>query len=292
MATNTPNYNLVKPAQTDFYNVNDFNGNSDKIDAALKALADLIGGISVSDLRNTLTSHIADNTKHKTADDITRIANAAQKTGDTFSGNIVVQKVSPGMYFLNPNGTKQLGILYNVNDTNDFGITFRKDTEDFLRVTASRNVQFQDASGVWSSLADLKSSVSDGKTLVANAITGKGVVTSPTAEFATMATNIGLIMTGQKAGGIGSGIGASGTLTVSGLTFKPKLIAYWNNNSGTFSNFTGNYVESGFGASFYEVNYSVITTTKVTGSFTVNATGFAVNTGTQGTNNISWIALA
>lgn len=35
MATNTTNYNLKKPAQSDFYNVEDFNGNMDIIDEAL-----------------------------------------------------------------------------------------------------------------------------------------------------------------------------------------------------------------------------------------------------------------
>lgn len=36
MATETTNYGLKKPAQTDAYNVDDFNDNMDKIDAALK----------------------------------------------------------------------------------------------------------------------------------------------------------------------------------------------------------------------------------------------------------------
>lgn len=40
---------------------------------------------------------------------------------------------------------------------------------------------------------ELKNYVSDGKSLVANAITNKGVTTSPTASFSTMATNIGRI---------------------------------------------------------------------------------------------------
>lgn len=43
MATNTENYGLVKPDDEDFYNVEDFNGNADKIDAALKVLADAMG---------------------------------------------------------------------------------------------------------------------------------------------------------------------------------------------------------------------------------------------------------
>ncbi|MEA4934802.1 MAG: hypothetical protein VB071_14655 [Lawsonibacter sp.] len=40
MASNTPNYDLKKPATTDFYNVEDQNANMDKLDAALKVLAD------------------------------------------------------------------------------------------------------------------------------------------------------------------------------------------------------------------------------------------------------------
>ena len=41
----------------------------------------------------------------------------------------------------------------------------------------------------------LKSSVSNGKTLIANAITGKGVTTSSSATFATMANNINSLIT-------------------------------------------------------------------------------------------------
>ena len=44
----------------------------------------------------------------------------------------------------------------------------------------------------------LKKSVSDGKELVATAITDKGVATSPTDTFATMAENIGQIESGTS----------------------------------------------------------------------------------------------
>lgn len=40
MATETTNYGLKKPDAEDFYNVEDFNGNFDKVDAALKGLED------------------------------------------------------------------------------------------------------------------------------------------------------------------------------------------------------------------------------------------------------------
>lgn len=40
MSTNTNNYKLIKPAQEDFYNVDDFNNNADIIDSQLKAVSD------------------------------------------------------------------------------------------------------------------------------------------------------------------------------------------------------------------------------------------------------------
>ena len=40
MSTNTNNYKLIKPAQEDFYNVDDFNNNADIIDSQLKAISD------------------------------------------------------------------------------------------------------------------------------------------------------------------------------------------------------------------------------------------------------------
>ncbi|MCB6367826.1 hypothetical protein LI291_16770, partial [Intestinibacillus massiliensis] len=36
MRIKTENYNLIKPEETDFYNINDFNTNADLIDAAIK----------------------------------------------------------------------------------------------------------------------------------------------------------------------------------------------------------------------------------------------------------------
>lgn len=39
MATQTTNYKLIKPAQEDFYDVDEFNGNADIIDTQLKTLS-------------------------------------------------------------------------------------------------------------------------------------------------------------------------------------------------------------------------------------------------------------
>ena len=51
----------------------------------------------------------------------------------------------------------------------------------------------------------LKKSVSDGKTIVANAITGKGVTTATDAAFQTMAANISKISTGADVSGVTAG---------------------------------------------------------------------------------------
>lgn len=59
MAEYTTNYNLIKPAQTDFFNVDDLNENADKIDAALKTNAD---GISAANTAiGTNAAAIAEN---------------------------------------------------------------------------------------------------------------------------------------------------------------------------------------------------------------------------------------
>ena len=54
MSTNTPNYNLKKPASTDFYNIADFNGNADIIDAQLKSINDQYTDLSSAVETNTV----------------------------------------------------------------------------------------------------------------------------------------------------------------------------------------------------------------------------------------------
>lgn len=69
-------------------------------------------------------------------------------------------------------------------------------------------------------------SVSDGKKLVANAITGKGVSTAVNASFATMASNITQIPSGGKKVGnvsVYQGVGFS-RLDITGLPFKPSCV--------------------------------------------------------------------
>lgn len=69
--TFTPKYNLEKPHEDDFYNVDVPNANMDKIDAALKALSDALGVIDLTTLSQAITAienkvneHFEDMAKH------------------------------------------------------------------------------------------------------------------------------------------------------------------------------------------------------------------------------------
>ena len=64
-----------------------------------------------------------------------------------------------------------------------------------IKAKTIKFVTTQNSGGI--DIDDLKTSVSDGKAAIASAITGKGVSTSPTAAFSTMATNIGKIKTSE-----------------------------------------------------------------------------------------------
>lgn len=52
MATNTPNYGFKKPAYTDPVDINDINGNFDKVDTELNSISYEVGNLS--DLLNQI----------------------------------------------------------------------------------------------------------------------------------------------------------------------------------------------------------------------------------------------
>lgn len=97
-------------------------------------------------------------------------------------------------------------------------------------------------------IINLKSSVSNGKTQVANAITQKGVTTSTTAEFATMASNIGKISTGAKhaKGQAYNTTGGTETIVIKNLGFTPKIVVAKRNGS--------NYENKNYSAIYYISN--------------------------------------
>ena len=59
MPTNTANYNLVKPGQDEFYNVEVTNNNNDIIDAALKENSN-----KIAQVQQVVTEHLGDDERH------------------------------------------------------------------------------------------------------------------------------------------------------------------------------------------------------------------------------------
>ena len=64
--TETKNYKLKKPDPTDFYNVADFNGNADLVDAALAKKTDMPASVKAGDFVAFTTSGIKDSGKKPT----------------------------------------------------------------------------------------------------------------------------------------------------------------------------------------------------------------------------------
>lgn len=79
-------------------------------------------------------------------------------------------------------------------------------------------------------------SASDGKTLVANAITAKGQTASGNDTFAQLATAIGNISTGKKWASGTLTTNSSGTFSVSNLAFSPNLVFVKVANKGDSDN--------------------------------------------------------
>lgn len=127
------------------------------------------------------------------------LSNYQQKTDNTLS---TVQKEIPKA--INEVNDKvnsietdlQNVVIYNPDDTN----------EDFI---TADNIAFSDsnftATNVKGAISELFQSASNGKQLIANAITGKGIPTNKNDSFQTMATNIGNIQNGGGGGDIESG---------------------------------------------------------------------------------------
>lgn len=82
MATYTENLNLKKPAQTDFYNVDDFNDNADKIDAAIAKMGSEViqHTIPVSSWNNGI--YVFSSSKITSADQIIELIQGNNMTTD------------------------------------------------------------------------------------------------------------------------------------------------------------------------------------------------------------------
>ena len=109
MATTTTNYNLKKPAPSDFYNIADFNGNADIIDAQLKSINDQYTELSGTVTANTVKVDAALTMGVRTL--------SCTKSGNTFKLTLALP--STGMYsciFTSPSDY-MTGDSFTVNGT-------------------------------------------------------------------------------------------------------------------------------------------------------------------------------
>lgn len=130
MATYTKNVKLLKPAETEKYDVNLRNDNWDKIDKAIGDTSDLIkkhkeanpidhpdGSVTTPKLRDKSV------TLPKLADDVTALLQRTyvKKTGDTMSGNLEFNN-GIGVMFNNANNTVKTKIRLALNGNFDIGV--------------------------------------------------------------------------------------------------------------------------------------------------------------------------
>ena len=130
MATYTKNVKLLKPAETEKYDVNLRNENWDKIDKAIGDTSDLVkkhkeanpidhpdGSVTTPKLRDKSV------TLPKLADDVTALLQRTyvKKTGDTMSGNLEFNN-GIGVMFNNANNTVKTKIRVAPNGNFDIGV--------------------------------------------------------------------------------------------------------------------------------------------------------------------------
>ena len=130
MATYTKNIKLLKPAETEQYNVNLRNDNWDKIDKAIGDTSDLVkkhkeanpidhpdGSVTTPKLRDKSV------TLPKLADDVTALLQRTyvKKTGDTMTGNLEFNN-GIGVMFNNANNTVKTKIRVAPNGNFDIGV--------------------------------------------------------------------------------------------------------------------------------------------------------------------------
>lgn len=197
----------------------------------------------LAQLEQTTENHINDNNKHLQSGERTRITNGLQKTGDTMTGDLKINKSIPKITLTptlsTPDATKHFDMYYNAAGANNFGVAFNLDEKVVMQILGQKDVRFFGHDDTWFTIQDLKSSVSDGKKTVNQAVTDMGVYTAPDATFATTAANIRTIPKGRKeASGIAYATNISGRarLVVTGLSFNPTaiFISKENNSNNEF----------------------------------------------------------
>ncbi|CAM2950559.1 tail fiber protein [Paenibacillus sediminis] len=162
-------------------------------------------------------------------------------------------------------------------------------TQEFVNYYVNSYIQRKKNNGIWSAWsADLFQSVVDGKNSVENAIEAKGGTVSdvnnpPT--FQDLIDGVNSIPMGKAFATGTTTTDASGNLTISGLSFTPRLLVY-NNGNNTYRGFYSNMpTELGVAGGMQgggSVNYNA-------GSFTSGGGTFQ---GLPASTTLKWIAIA
>ena len=93
MATNTTNYQLKKPATTDYVTIGDINDNMDKIDAQMKANANAIAGKAGTSVATQSANGLMSSTDKTKLDGVdSALAGKVSKSGDTMTGTLYTVK--------------------------------------------------------------------------------------------------------------------------------------------------------------------------------------------------------
>lgn len=134
------------------------------------------------------------------------------------------------------------------------------------------------ATDVEGALSELFTSVSDGKTVVAAAITDKGISASGSDTFSQLAGKIGQINTGKKWAS-GNGTGIATTFTVTGLDFTPTIVLIdWRYDSASSNIYRQTNISALFNneyMKYYYMRYAGAGSQMATGAeITISSGGF------------------
>lgn len=158
MAEYTTNYDLVKPAQEDFYNVDDQNRNMDKIDAALKAHDDALSGKAdlgedgkvkpeqlpdstfdpTQDIEDAINEHNTSDSAHADIrEDVAAALEASQNAQD--AADAALEAVSGFVYTIDVVPTQNGTLTYNGQSQTPSWNSYNPDTLTLGGVTTGTN---------------------------------------------------------------------------------------------------------------------------------------------------------
>jgi len=311
---NTTNYNLNKPDGTDFAKIEFLNENADIVDEKLKELENGLNNIdfssvnqAISNVDSQLTTHANNQQLHVTQDKQTYWDNFLLRNGGTLTGAADFNSLQPNHIYQVAGVTGGTGtppesygtlIYFRVPNT-DYGY------QEITGVTGQTKYFRATSSGAWqpwrkilnqNDYDTLFQSVSNGKAAIADAITQKGVATSATAEFATMAANISNISQRPKTASGTTTSTANGAVQINGLGFTPTYVRLITTHAGGVATYHfyyplfGTPTTNSNGFTVYPVygsGDSITTDQTLSGMY---QGGFHLPSGVTNASSVQWLA--